>query len=168
MDTLDLLCVIHSIPCLNKIIKNVVPIDFLPAKIEDFPCSYIFNQDKSSLPGSHWLYLYFKNKEEVIFFDSLGNSPEYYKLDKYLENMKCTYNSVRVQSKTSNFCGYFCLYVAYMLSHDSSSFACIIKGFDKDQNVNDYIVHDYIVTLNINMCREDMHTNCYQSCRCIF
>ena len=43
---------------------------FLPNKIKDG--AYIINLDEYSDIGTHWIALYVKNNNNIIFFDSFG------------------------------------------------------------------------------------------------
>ena len=143
-----------------------MPRDFLPENVVSFPSAYIFNKDTSSQGGSHWLLLVFQNNETAYLFDSFGYKPQFYNLEDVLEGYNCIYNEIRLQSKNSNVCGYFCIYVAYMLAYNVP-FNDIINGFDVDYIVNDYTVVEYISTFDILCSSYKKCGDWNQTCKCM-
>ena len=85
--------------------------DQLPVIIK-YPACLIFNNQTSNQQGEHWIALYFNKKKHAEFFDSFGNSPTYYKLNKYLKKSstnKPSFSQLTIQSNDSTFCGYYCV-----------------------------------------------------------
>lgn len=63
---------------LPGVFQGVYPSNKLPTSISVYPALFIANVDTSEKPGSHWLALYFTNKQEGEFFDSYGLHPSRY------------------------------------------------------------------------------------------
>lgn len=99
---------------------------------------YVINTQESSLPGNHWVVIYFSSIPE--FFDSLGKSPKNY--DVFFENHLVfngptyKYSTKRVQSANNSLCGLYCIYYCLLRS----------KGLT---------FNDIINTLNV-ICNEDI------------
>ena len=79
MNTLELLHVIQDDPKSTNKFCGVFAADTLPTTIEHFPCGLIVNTDLISQQGSHWLAMYFADKNVGEFFDSYGYPPEFYR-----------------------------------------------------------------------------------------
>jgi len=164
MDTLQLLKFSKSLS-IQKYVKDVLPKDLLK-KPNLFPLGYIINADESNMVGSHWLYICYTAKDKVIFFDSFGYEPLFYNLEKHFEGMECTFQNRILQNKNSKFCGYYCLYIAYMLSK-GFLFKNIIRVFSEDSILNDEFIVNFILkfkdSCNYSSCL-DIHYN--QKCKC--
>lgn len=109
MNTLDILKKVQNDEILKQHFLGVYPIDMLP-NIHAIPCYFIVNLDPSSLPGSHWVALYFM-KTGCEYFDSYGRLPNK-NIIKYI-SVYCNsylYNNVCVQDFTTTSCGQMCLY----------------------------------------------------------
>ena len=92
----------------------------------------IINTNISSEGMGHWvLIVNFKNK--IIFFDSFGNTPDYYGNSlshfalKYKPEIVCTY---QIQANKSLTCGVYCIYFAYYL-YKNKTLKSILKPFSK-------------------------------------
>jgi len=106
---------------LEKILKNepgfrgVFARDMLPNKIRKYECG-IVNLDTVGGKGTHWV-CYFNSPEEkyVEYFDSYGLAPPE-ELEKYLltSRKQITYNTIELQSRNSQLCGYYCIYYMRM------------------------------------------------------
>ncbi|KMQ82166.1 hypothetical protein RF55_23931 [Lasius niger] len=91
---------------------GVFPSDKIP-DIAKFPAAMVINTDKHHEKGSHWLALYIENPKTLDFFDSFGLPPDIYGEDisRFVKTYEeVHWNSVPVQSLTSNVCGQFCIY----------------------------------------------------------
>ena len=92
--------------------------DQLPPLHIQNPKLFIVNTQTSDLPGSHWVCFFLSEKGPPEFFDSLGQTPQYYQenFENFLVNHGYNYliNSCPVQSPNSTACGYFCLFYAYL------------------------------------------------------
>ena len=98
---------------------------------------FISNTDTSRGPGKHWVAFYFPKRGPYEYFDSLGNSPNYYGVgfEKIL-NKKYLMSTGHLQQSTSNVCGLYCVY--YVIKrYQGNTLKDIIKEFDlcnKKQN----------------------------------
>ena len=95
---------------------------------EKRPWALVFNTDKSSEPGEHWLALFAEKDKKVEMFDSYGLSPTFYSF---------TDNDFRSSSRTiqalgSSVCGHYCLLFLYLRAQAHSfeySTYLLEKGF---------------------------------------
>ena len=85
--------------------------DELPYKVK-YPSFFIFNTDNRSEPGEHWLAIFIDENKNAEFFDSYGNHPRYFRLEKYLDKIgrSWTYNDKIIQDYFSQLCGHYCIY----------------------------------------------------------
>ena len=112
-DQLNKIMLRHNIT--KKIYLGTFAIDKLPETVR-YPSCMIINNQKSTEPGEHWIALYFGKNKNSEFFDSFGNSPERFGLEKYIKkhSSKIKFNKKKLQSDFSLFCGYYCvLYLIY-------------------------------------------------------
>lgn len=87
--------------------------------LKDIKCKpklIICNTDPSYKPGTHWV-LFFFNKDNVEFYDSLGKDLNEYGKDFYnfVKKFVNSYerSTERTQPVKSSLCGVYCLYYAY-------------------------------------------------------
>lgn len=120
MDTITL-C---RIACGDKQIKNgfggVFSADTLPKFRQNYN-KFIVNLDKSTLPGSHWISILFKDNI-AYFYDSYGNIPKTKSILKFMKrnSTQIMYNPICHQDYFTTTCGYFCLYFLYTSSRNLS------------------------------------------------
>jgi hypothetical protein len=97
---------------MNRYHVAVYARDELPKSLK-YPCCLILNTDTRSEPGEHWLALHITPHGFLSFFDSYGNSPHYFNLEKKLAfvSSAMTWNKQRIQG-SSELCGYYC--IAYL------------------------------------------------------
>lgn len=135
----------------RKILKKinflgVYPCDIHPAINKRKNFSVIFNTGDSTTSGEHFVCLY-KNRKNIFYFDSFGNKPDDKNILLFLKkfNVKLIWNSVKIQSDNSNFCGFYCL--AFLLSIEHKiNFNKFIMLFNKNNlNDNDKIVIYFIL-----------------------
>lgn len=76
--------------------------------------TFIANLDPHTLPGSHWVAIFFRNKK-AYYFDSYGFPPSNKKILHFLKtNSNCVfYNRITFQDVYTTTCGYFCLYFLF-------------------------------------------------------
>ena len=127
--------------------RGVFAADRLPRTVPQYPSSYIVNTDPASKPGTHWVAFYFPNKDQGEFFDSYGQTPEFYHraFENFLNHnsYRWTYNRIALQSLTSNACGQYCLW--YLLHRSRGiSIARTLGYFRKDKDWNDRMVKTFI------------------------
>lgn len=80
--------------------------DNLPKQPYSNECG-IINLDNSSGPGTHWV-AYYKNGNDIIYFDSFGNLAPPREVISYLGN-NIKYNYDVYQKYDSFKCGHLCL-----------------------------------------------------------
>jgi len=148
MNALELIQVMSQDPKTRDKFCGVYASDTLPKVIENYPCGLIVNTDPQTEKGSHWLALYFPNREMAEFFDSYGNPPDFYQTNfkNFLNShsRQWTYNHRCLQSLSSSMCGQFCVYflINRMLLE-------IVKSFSSNLTVNDQRVSHYVRRLLI-------------------
>ena len=76
----------------------------------------IVNTDISSLPGQHWIAVYFSGKGQCEYFDSYGLPPIHTDIRNALRqcNLKLFYNPCTFQGVTTNVCGEYCLLFLFL------------------------------------------------------
>ena len=128
---------------LNNFVKNDVvlrryyvgcyPADVMPKTINK-RCCWIWNVDEKDKPGTHWIAI-IKEDRDILFFDSFGKTPEFFKRQYWMDNFHkqgwgvTQVNNVQLQAHMSRTCGVWCLYYlrAYFLDqkHVLESFTSI-------------------------------------------
>lgn len=146
LNTLDLEHFLNSDNLLLYNAGGVFPVDKLPhgsfsKKI------FIINTDPSFLPGKHWVAVYFPSNSLPEFFDSFGKAPSHYheRIFNFLIEQNSNgfvYNSKRLQSPLSSYCGLYCLYYLYFRIR-GFSFENILERFGQNLHHNDLIVSDF-------------------------
>ena len=107
----------------------------------------IVNCCSRHLPGMHWLALCRQSKSVLQFFDSFGEDPGTYKDLTMPESESILLNDRRLQSYTSEVCGYYCLYYCYFKARNET-FSNIVNSFSNyDYIGNDYFVYDSVCNL---------------------
>jgi len=119
--------------------------DFLPKEVH-YPGAYVFNTDRQSGPGIHWVCVYFDRDGNADFFDSFGREPEMYGFSDFLRRhaRRCSYNHVQLQSLYSITCGYFCV---FFLLHRCRGvpMSKIVSWFDPVcKNWNDHVISEFV------------------------
>jgi hypothetical protein len=110
MQTSHINHLLYSDPIVGSIFRGVYPIDVLPA-ISSYPSAIVVNTDKHDQPGSHWVGLYFDDKEKCEFFDSFGRAPIGHLKDYILNNSSSfTWNNTQVQQMFTTTCGQFTIF----------------------------------------------------------
>ena len=121
---------------------GIYPVDKLPVRIK-FPSYIIVNTSKSYVYNGHWVLIYFVSFDSVLFFDSFGRDHSIvnngYVLQRYLNKYNIKFNKFVLQSKFSNVCGYYCLYVAFYLCRNVL-FNDMFCMFTKDVYYNDGLI----------------------------
>lgn len=137
MNTIELLNILKSDPVLDYILLGVYPSDLLP-KIKKFPAALVVNLDPSTLPGSHWVSLYFDNAGNCEYFDSYGRKPS--ELKSYIENNCETYvyNNKQLQNAHTTVCGQMCIYFLVWRAR-GFSFKEIINSMINDEFVTGFV-----------------------------
>ena len=101
----------------NAIIKpfylGCYPANVQPKGVKN-KCCWVWNTDENDQPGTHWICVV-KDVQNIIFFDSFGKTPIFFKrkywLD-YFRSLRCNftvYTQLQRQSFISRTCGVWCL-----------------------------------------------------------
>ena len=71
--------------------------------------AYVINLDEHEDTGTHWIALFCKKKNEIIYFDSFGveHIPE--EIKEFIGNRNKKANMFRVQANDLIMCAYFCI-----------------------------------------------------------
>ena len=116
----------------------------------NLPCYLIVNIDSSNMPGSHWIALgIFSHSIEI--FDPLGFDIFQWTripcdLLEFLHRMSITKKikiSKRIQSDSSNMCGFYCLFYLFMRKH--LSMKNLLAYFNSNLTVNDTILNNFFM-----------------------
>ena len=111
LNTSQLIKILQADPQVKVCFLGVFARDQLPLRIK-FPSCFVVNTDKSNERGEHWLAFYYDKNKKLDFFDSYGNHPEFFKLEKYVKQTSTSFNfnSQQLQSFSSKICGYYCIF----------------------------------------------------------
>lgn len=121
----------------------------------------IVNASPAREAGDHWvLFFNLGNDNPVIFFDSLGKTPQdygdcmtrallHFTLSSNFPN-HADYNPTVLQSTTSRLCGAYCLYVAHHLCK-GKGINMMMMSFSEDKNKNDSTVLNWFRKWTISM-----------------
>lgn len=137
--------------------------DRLP-KYPEHEGGYIFNLQNSvdeygkDLDGSHWTCAYvekLKSKRQAVYFDSFGIGPPIAVQNFLQQYSPYPYNNDDIQNLDSGWCGLYCLYVIWFLSHHKKSipniterFKVLLKQFKDDPEKNLTLLKKYIQEIN--------------------
>ncbi len=115
--------------------SRVIARDELPHHIE-YPSCYIINTKPRTHSGEHWLALYYDGNKNAFFFDSYGQPPSAYRLEKFLEKTSKSWscNRKRIQGYSS-FCGYYC--VLFLLFKSRNETLKFFSYFNSNYFLND-------------------------------
>jgi len=134
----------------DKFTKNLYivtfAIDALPQKIK-YPSCMVINNQKSTHAGEHWIAIHYFRNKKAQFFDSFGHSPTFYGLESYMKQTSnsYTYNSKKVQSIYSNYCGlYAVLFLFFKARYRSLEyFLKQFKNAKKNDILLEYLLKKY-------------------------
>jgi len=144
MNTIQINKLMENDKYTKKIYLGTFPIDKLPVKLK-YPSGFILNNQKSNEPGEHWIAIYFDKHKKCEFFDSFGNSPNYYNLQNYLKKVSKghkTFNKKKLQSDYSSFCGYYC--ILFLLFKARCFSLKKFLSYFKDSHSNDILLKNLI------------------------
>jgi hypothetical protein len=93
---------------------GVYPLDKIPPILQNVIGGMIVNSQTSTLPGEHWIAVYFTNLE-IRVFDPLGLLYPAFMVNTLLQmgNKKVTFNSKMYQNPLKSTCGQHCLLWLY-------------------------------------------------------
>lgn len=153
MDTKQLFDFGASCDVINKHFIGVFPSDYLSIiqhHHHGFPMSAIINLDDSTLPGTHWVAVYFNSNEEKEYMDSFGLPPP--PVFRSILSTSYSYNKVILQNPLSTLCGGYCLYYLHYRSL-KNKMSDVFSVFDSSNLIrNDLIVQKFMKShYNFNM-----------------
>ena len=126
----------------GNIFLGVFARDELPPAI-DFPACLVFNTQKRSEPGEHWLAIHYDLNGCCTFFDSFANHPSKFGMVEYLEktSKNWSYNKQGIQGP-SFLCGFYC--VSFLFFKCRNQELDFFKSFEKNKINNDKKVMNLI------------------------
>jgi len=132
-------------PVTSTVFRDVRAANRLPAGDEQWG-AYVVNTDPDTLPGQHWVVLYY-TRTTIHYFDSFGMEPteiiqENLEKTKALRGKCLRVHRRRIQGYR-NFCGLYCIY--YILSLVSESHTLDI--FNDHLDFNDRLVFGTVSNL---------------------
>ena len=106
--------------------------------------AYIINLDEYAGVGTHWIALFCKKTNEIVYFDSFGveHIPEEIKefIKKFPGNKNIKANIFGIQENNSIMCGYFCIgFIDFMLAGKRlTGYTNLFSPYDfkKNDNIN--------------------------------
>lgn len=135
--------------------------DVLPQFKNNFN-SFIINLDPQSLPGSHWVAVFFDG-ETASYFDSYGRTPPTDILNFIRRNSSLlTHNKYCYQDYFTLTCGYFCLYFLFKKSRKLN----LTELSKVDKTKNERFIHRFSNRLKLGNCCHSFHA-VKQSCAAI-
>ena len=150
LSTYHLLNITSTHYCTQHTLEGVYSIDHIPRHINRFPSFWISNSEPSTHPGRHWISCFFPDESKPAeFFCSLGKDPKSYHLQlpnilRNNGNGEYIWNSMQVQSDTSQACAYFVLYFVDLRSR-GIHYSDFIETFSKHNlNGNENKVISYV------------------------
>lgn len=165
MNTLEIRRALRDLPAVHT---GVYAADEIPVYWPR-PVAYVFNCDRLSQPGSHWVAIYVDSLGHGTFFDSYGLAPI---IDEHRRRIRenCAFyewNTRQFQSETSSYCGQFCITFLHFMSHNND-FNSFCNIFEHDYNVNDNIVKRYVERIRKNNVIHGTRYAFMQKCRARF
>jgi hypothetical protein len=118
MNTAELQCVLERATLFSNCrFLGVFAADRAPTRLSEdprmYPCAYVVNTDKASLPGTHWITCFAASERSPVeFFDSYGLAPSAYpnvRLCRWRRRVR-RISSTSLQSPRSTVCGHYCVY----------------------------------------------------------
>lgn len=150
MNMLQIEKVLKRDVCTKKYFIGVFPSDDLPKNSERFPFMMVVNTDPHNQPGTHWLAIYSKTPRSIEFFDSYGNSPDFFNqnIRSYVQKYDfVTFNDTPLQSSSTAVCGQYCIYYLYYKARNHS-LKSIISSFTPKYVLNDMRVYNFVKKLS--------------------
>lgn len=144
MNTIQILKFFTAHKAIKQVFIGVFAIDMMPPIIH-YPSALIINLDFSSQPGSHWVGLFFDNKEHCCYFDTYGRKPCTTIEDYMLHNaISYTYNNIQVQDFFTTYCGQMSIYFLVWRAK-GVSFKHIIQSLLSENIYKYFAKHDNLL-----------------------
>ena len=143
MNTLELTCILKSDPMMKRFSPRVLAMDEFLAYPLNEKGLIICNSQSSIKLGEHWFLIFFRNKRELYFIDSLARTPQHYGVHEKFRDRTVTSLGTALQHKHSTVCGEFTVYFAYNLSRNIP-LCRSLELFSHDQGRNALIVRRFL------------------------
>jgi hypothetical protein len=126
----------------SKVFLEAFARDELPSK-PPYPSCFIINTDPRSKPGSHWLAVFYNERGYCDFFDSYGQPPDYFKLEKYINKTSngWSFNRKRIQVD-SDLCRLYA--ILFLIFRAQDQLPIFYKQFSNNYSKNDKVIMDYL------------------------
>ena len=126
---------------------GVYPLDKIPKHINTAkPVCLIFNSDKSSQKGEHWISMVFTGRD-CVYLDPLGVAP----FDPVVgiirrHSDRCIFNKDLIQNPVGSMCGYYAMYFCKKTTVANPRLREILAPFRKrDLVANDRYVMNWVM-----------------------
>lgn len=164
MDTITLCRMACNDIVMKSKFGGVFALDELPASKGRYN-AFIVNTEGKNLPGSHWLAMFFDEKQnKCYYFDSYGFPPLHREIMQFLKKNagEIYYNQTRYQQTGASTCGLYCLYFLYRYSRHLYNLQPL-SGNNRKQN-EIFIKHFIFSQMNLADCCRHSHQRA-QSCK---
>lgn len=141
MDGDQIRMIISKDRCLREHFRGIFARDQVPRCL--LPGFYFWNNGLYSSSGEHWLATYVTNDYTVEFFDSFGNSPQFYGWNIIGDVM---YNKKSLQAPDSDICGMYCIFFMHFRSR-GYSLQTILDNFSENSIQNDEYIQEFMKVL---------------------
>lgn len=124
---------------MNKVkgFQGVYPSDHIPLLSEN-NSSVIVNFDKYKEPGSHFIAIFRKNKNKVLYFDSLKMGIVPADIANYLNQYIHVFDfSKQIQLDNSTYCGFYCILFIFCMLISEKYWIKICSKFKFGSELND-------------------------------
>ena len=149
MNTNEINAILRTNPITKDVFLGVFALDQLPkTKLTNDRWFLVCNCCPISLPGEHWILMFYEN-DELQFFDSFGNAPEFYNgMEEFIfvqDADDVSFSREQFQSLGSDACGHYCIFVGYCRSAGETmdAVASNLHHLDRDSFLK-YIVNNLI------------------------
>lgn len=127
--------------------RGVFPCDLLPNFVQQgVPHAFIINLDSHDKPGSHWVALYINSYGHTVYFDSFGAPPFKPSIHSFILRNSRTfvYNSMVLQSFTTQTCGYYCIYFIERMCRGVTLYECLQHFNSRFPQRNDRLIRHLV------------------------
>lgn len=143
MNSLQITQILQNNNLSKNIFRGVYPSNNIPSFYE-YPYCLIANTDRYGEPGTHWIAIYVKDKDNAEYFDSFGEEPNK-DISSYLNQfVNINKNKTKIQSIYDNSCGAHVIYYIIQKCQNKT-----LKNIIKELNsqYNDSLVKLFVYKL---------------------
>ncbi len=108
-----------------------------------YPCCMIINNEPRSMPGGHWVALYYTKNKHAYFFDSYGYPPSFYRLQSFVKRTSNSFdfNKERIQG-SSEYCGLYAVMFCLFFSRNKQQE--FFSNFSTNYTLNDKRIRELL------------------------